>query len=60
MARRDIVIETKLTPDELRAGARNVDNRRAAMRLLAIANELGGYDRVEAARLAGLSEQASC
>jgi transposase len=62
MARRDIVIETKLTADELRAGARSVDSRRAAMRMLAIANELAkrpwGYDREEAARLAGMSDQA--
>lgn len=58
MARPDIVIETKLTPDELRAAARSVENRRAAMRMLAVANELDGYDREEAARLAGMSDQA--
>jgi transposase len=33
-------------------------DRRAAMRMLAIANELDGYDRDEAARLAGMSDQA--
>jgi transposase len=34
------------------------DNRRAALRILAIANELDGCEREEAARLAGISDQA--
>lgn len=58
MARHEIVIETKLRPEELRAAARCEENRRAARRMLAIANELDGYDREEAARLVGMSDQA--
>lgn len=58
MARREIAIETDLTSYDLRAAARKEDNRRAAMRMLAIANELDGYEREEAARLAGMSDQA--
>src|SRR5262245_37027003 len=53
-----IEIVTKLSADELRALARKEGDRRAAMRMLAIANELDGYERAEAARLAGMSEQA--
>lgn len=58
MAAREIVISTKFSSDEFRALARKETNRRAAMRMLAIANELDGYDRDEAARLAGMSDQA--
>lgn len=58
MARNEITIVTDMTPEELRAVARREPNRRAAMRMLAIANELDGYDRDEAARLAGMSDQA--
>jgi transposase len=58
MARREIAIETDLTADDLRGLARKEDNRRATMRMLAIANELDGYEREEAARLAGMSDQA--
>ena len=58
MAVRKIEIETKLRPEELRAAARVETDRRAARRMLAIANELDGYDREEAARLAGMSDQA--
>jgi transposase len=58
VAKSEITIETNLTADKLRALARREDNRRAAMRMLAIANELDGYDREEAARLAGISDQA--
>lgn len=54
----EIVIETSLTADELRAMARKEPKRRAAMRMLGLANELDGYDRDEAARLAGMSDQA--
>lgn len=58
MARREITIDTGMTADDLRVRARREDNRRAAMRMLAIANELDGYEREEAARLAGMSDQA--
>lgn len=58
MASREIAIETSLTADALRALARKETNRRASLRMLAIANELDGYDRDEAARLAGMSDQA--
>jgi transposase len=55
---RPIEISTKLSADELRSLARKEGDRRAAMRMLAIANELDGYERAEAARLAGMSDQA--
>jgi transposase len=55
---RPIEILTNLSADELRALARKEGDRRAAMRMLAIANELDGYERAEAARLAGMSDQA--
>jgi transposase len=58
MTGRAIEIMTHLKADELRALARKESNRRAAMRMLAIANELDGYEREEAARLAGMSNQA--
>jgi transposase len=43
---------------ELRRLARHEPDRRAAMRLLAIANALEGFSRAEAARLAGMERQA--
>ena len=43
---------------ELRRLARREPDRRAAMRLLAIANALEGLSRAEAARLAGMERQA--
>jgi transposase len=55
---RPIEILTKLSADKLRALARKEGDRRAAMRMLAIANELDGYERDEAARFAGMSDQA--
>src|SRR5262245_41099405 len=55
---RPIEILTKWSAEALRAAARTEDDRRAAMRMLAIANELDGYERAEAARLAGMSDQA--
>jgi putative transposase len=55
---RAIEILTELSAEELRAAARKEDDRRAAMRMLAIANELDGYERAEAAQLAGMSDQA--
>ena len=42
----------------LRRLARHEPNRRAAMRLLAIAHALDGFSRAEAARLAGMERQA--
>lgn len=58
MAGRGIVIETGMTSDELRARGHVEKSRRAGRRMQAIANEIDGYDREEAARLAGMSEQA--
>src|SRR3990172_7258002 len=58
MTSRAIEIATDLTAGELRALARKESDRRAAMRMLAIANELDGYEREEAARMAGMSDQA--
>jgi transposase len=47
-----------LSSTELRRLARFEPDRRAAMRLLAIANALEGMSRAEAARLAGMERQA--
>jgi transposase len=47
-----------LPPTELRRLARFESDRRASMRLLAIANALEGRSRAEAARLAGMERQA--
>lgn len=58
VASREIEIETNLTAVALRRLAAKEDNRRAARRMLAIANERDGYDRDEAARLAGMSDQS--
>jgi transposase len=46
------------TPSELRRRAARERDRRAALRLLAIANALEGMTRAEAARLAGMERQA--
>lgn len=51
-------IRDDLTPEALRRHARHTPNRRAALRMLAIANALGGLSRAEAARLAGMERQA--
>ena len=51
-------IRDELTPEALRRHARGEPNRRAALRLLAIANALEGMSRAEAARLAGMERQA--
>jgi transposase len=48
----------ELSADELRRLARFEPDRRASMRLLAIANALEGMSRAEAARLAGMERQA--
>src|SRR3712207_9461942 len=46
------------TPSDLRQRAARERDRRAAMRLLALANALEGMSRAEAARLAGMERQA--
>jgi transposase len=53
-----LVIRQDLPAAELRRLARREPDRRAAMRLLAIANALDGFSRAEAARLAGMERQA--
>ena len=47
-----------LTPEALRRHARCAPNRRAALRMLAIASALEGRSRADAARLAGMERQA--
>ena len=51
-------IRGDLTAEALRRHARGEPNRRAALRMLAIANALEGMSRAEAARLAGMERQA--
>ena len=51
-------IRDELTAVALRRHARGEPNRRAALRMLAIANALEGMSRAEAARLAGMERQA--
>ena len=51
-------IRDDLTPAALRRHARHEPNRRAALRMLAVANALEGMSRAEAARLAGMERQA--
>lgn len=53
-----LAIRQDLPAAELRRLARREPDRRAAMRLLAIANALDGLSRAEAARLAGMERQA--
>jgi putative transposase len=53
-----LAIREDLTATALRRLARSEPDRRAAMRLLAIANALEGRSRAEAARLAGMERQA--
>ncbi len=53
-----LAIRQDLAATELRRLARFKRDRRAAMRLLAIANALEGFSRAEAARLAGMERQA--
>ena len=53
-----LAIRQDLSAGELRRLARREPERRAAMRLLAIANALEGLSRAEAARLAGMERQA--
>ena len=55
MAAHGLVISTEYSAQELRGLARAEVNRRAALRMLAIANALDGLARAEAGRLrAGL------
>ena len=51
-------IRRDFPPSDLRRRAGRERDRRAAMRLLAIANALEGMTRAEAARLAGMERQA--
>jgi transposase len=53
-----LAIRQDRSAEELRRLARHEPDRRAAMRLLAIANALDGLSRAEAARLAGMERQA--
>jgi hypothetical protein len=53
-----LAIRRDLSPSELRRLARFELDRRASMRLLAIANALEGMSRADAARLAGMERQA--
>jgi transposase len=53
-----LAIRDDLAPEALRRHARHEPNRRAALRMLAIANALEGMSRAEAARLAGMERQA--
>jgi transposase len=53
-----LIIRDDLPAADLRRLARHEPDRRAAMRLLAIANALDGLSRAEAARLAGMERQA--
>ena len=53
-----LAIRQDLPAAELRRLGRREPDRRAAMRLLAIANALDGLSRAEAARLAGMERQA--
>jgi transposase len=53
-----LAIRDDLTPAALRRHARFEPNRRAALRMLALANALEGLSRAEAARLAGMERQA--
>ena len=48
----------ELTPEALRRHARHEANRRAALRMPAVAHALAGRSRAEAARLAGMERQA--
>ncbi len=53
-----LAIRQDLPAEELRRLARREPDRRAATRLLAIANALDGFSRAEAARLVGMERQA--
>ena len=53
-----LAIRPDYEPADLRRRAARDGDRRAALRLLAIANALEGMPRAEAARLAGMERQA--
>jgi transposase len=53
-----LAIRQDLSAAALRRLARHEPDRRAAMRLMAIAHALDGFSRAEAARLAGMERQA--
>ena len=53
-----LLICTELSAEELRRRSREEDDRRAALRMLAIANALDGMTRPQAARLADMERQA--
>ncbi len=53
-----LAIRQDLPAAALRRLARHEPDRRAAMRLMAIAHALDGFSRAEAARLAGMERQA--
>src|ERR671912_2237258 len=53
-----LAIRQDYEPADLRRRAAREGDRRAALRLLAIANALEGLPRAEAARLAGMERQA--
>ena len=53
-----LAIRDDLTAAALRRHARFEPNRRAALRMLALANALDGLSRADAARLAGMERQA--
>jgi transposase len=53
-----LAIRDDLAPAALRRHARHEPDRRAALRMLAIADALEGMSRAEAARLAGMGRQA--
>lgn len=55
-----IKVSTEYSAGDLRRLARGEDSRRAAMRMLAIAETLDGADRGTAARRADMSDQALC
>ena len=55
-----LAIRDDLTPEALRRRARHEPNRRAALRMLAIAHALDGMSRAEAARLAGMERAKPC
>jgi transposase len=60
MAAHGVTICTEFSAGQLRRRAKTEGNRRASLRMLAIANALDGLQRAEAARLAGMSGQALC
>ena len=58
MGARGLLIREDVSAAELRRRARGEADRKAASRMLAIANALEGCSRAEAARLAGMERQA--